>query len=92
MVVYPNVGSYLLVKPNNSSGGINFNLMDVYSLPNFNLVTSIKSSNPAIFQGSGSMIKDDFLDNDSLVSYNLKHMFANNQTTSVLTVFFKKIN
>lgn len=93
MVVYSNTGNYLLGKPNNNNtGGITFNLIDVFSLPNFNLVMSLKSPNPAFPQNSSSMSKDDFLDNDSLVSYNLKHTFTNNQTASALTVFFKKIN
>ncbi len=88
-IVYSNTGNYLLAKPANV---ISSNLIDVYSLPNFNLVMSLKSPNPQLNQSSSSMLKDDILDNDSLVSYNLKNTFANNQTKSVLTVFFKKFD
>ncbi|MCD6018702.1 MAG: hypothetical protein K0S53_1823 [Bacteroidetes bacterium] len=87
MMVYSSDSQYLIVKPSNSS-----DLMNIYSLPNFNLVKSLKSPNPLNLQGSGSMIKNDFLDSDSLVSYNLIHTFSNNQTKSVFTVFFKKID
>lgn len=90
-IVYSKTGNYLMGKPNNS-GVISSNLIDVFSLPGFNLVTSIKSLNPTLSQSSSSLFKDDFLDNDSLVSYNLKHTILQNQTKSVLTVFFKKFN
>ncbi|MDF2451479.1 MAG: hypothetical protein K0S26_983 [Bacteroidota bacterium] len=89
-VSYSHDGNFLLVKQNSS--GFNANLMEVYALPGFNLVASLKSPNSTLGQNTSSMLKDDFLDNDSLVSYNLKHTFSNNQTKSVFTVFFNRID
>ncbi len=86
-VSYSASGDFLIGKPSNN-GGLSFNLIDVYSLPNFTLIKSMKSQNPTSFFNE----KDDFLDNDTLVSYNVSQVFQINQNTSVLNVFFKKIN
>ncbi len=86
LIVYSNDGKYLLGKPSSFSG-ISFDLMDIYSLPGFNLVTSLRSQN------SGTVVfAGDFMDNDTLVSCNIKQSFQSGQNANSLTVLFKKID
>jgi hypothetical protein len=80
-------GKYVLGKTIFNSNGINSNTMDAYALPGFNLATSFRTQN------SGSPIfADDFMDNDTLVSYNIAQTLVNNQSSNTLTVLFKKID
>jgi hypothetical protein len=83
-------GKYVLGKATLSgtnSNFINSALMDVYALPGFNLVTSLKTLNTGAFS-----FADDFMDNDSLISYNISQSFISGQTSNALTVLFKKID
>ena len=85
--VYSNDGKYILGKNVFNSSIISPNLMDVFSLPAFNAVTSLKTQNSGF-----PLIADDFLDSDTLVSYNVAQTFINNQTSNTLTVLFKKVD
>jgi hypothetical protein len=83
--VFSNDGKFLLVKTGNLLG-----MMDIYALPGFNLVTSLKTQNPT--NTNSFAVLDDFMDNDSLISYNIERTFISNQSVNTLTVLFKKID
>ncbi|HTA63460.1 MAG TPA: hypothetical protein VK835_13430 [Bacteroidia bacterium] len=83
-------GKFVMGRINIGGGNSNFpnsTLMDVYALPGFNLVTSLKTLNTGQFT-----LSNDFMTNDTLISYNIAQNFTSGQTISTLTVLFKKID
>lgn len=85
-IVFSNDGKYILGKQNINPS--NSSLMDLFALPGFNEVTSFHSLNTGQF----FVLSNDFMDNDSLVSYNVSQSFNGSQTVNTLTVLFKKID
>ncbi len=82
--VFSQEGTYIMGK--NTNSGISFNVSDIYTLPGFTYKTGIK--NPVLSQNTFN--SDTYIDNDSLISYNLQQNFQSG--INRLTVFFKKIN
>jgi len=88
--VYSDDGAFMVGRTPqfSTSTGPTLNPIDIWSLPGFNLVTSFNSPN-----STNATIANDYMDNDTLVSYNIiTGLSSTGQFSNTLTVFLNKIN
>lgn len=82
-------GNYMMVRSVTFSGLTNIP-MEIYALSSFSKIATQPSLNPSVINNLS--VGNDFLDNDTLVSYNIKLINNNGVLAGVLSMAFKKIN